>query len=491
MKKKIIFGLICLLAFTTSVSAEDYSELFNEIAPNGVLELSSIKPTTQTELNEFLTVNLSWDYDPIQISAYVENCNQELTQCDLHLTNMGGQDTPVSQENHVVQITYKETDQEMKKLVDKYVTELENSKQSDGHILLYDVADLSLINYYYHIENKETNSDLNDCINYSIDLKEMFGNTNINYYLNNNAGSGSPMQDMGFFGTFALVYDGYIYGAVDYLGVQQKPVIYVPDDTIDTDEAYVAAAKKRIEDYLGKDAVKFEVWQARTILEDEGYDFEKLAGTTNLSENIYNLTIGDITRPFIIAKDSSKITNPEYVNKDLKTNVEISSNSSEVPLDTNISVSILNTDSEEFKKINEVLNVELSQSYDLTLYSNTANSNISKLTNGNLFEVSVPISESLKGKELIAYYVNANNEKEEHVVTIVDGIAKFTTNHFSIYTIAERKTSDSVQPGTIPEDPIDEQIPPTFDGIMNYVVIGVIGLVGLGTTGIILKKREN
>lgn len=37
------------------------------------------------------------------------------------------------------------------------------------------------------------------------------------------------------------------------------------------------------------------------------------------------------------------------------------------------------------------------------------------------FEVRIPLSEKLKGKDLVAYYVDNNGNKEEHEVTIKDG----------------------------------------------------------------------
>ena len=38
------------------------------------------------------------------------------------------------------------------------------------------------------------------------------------------------------------------------------------------------------------------------------------------------------------------------------------------------------------------------------------------------------------------YQVKGTGEKEEHDVTIKDGYAVFTTDHFSIYTLAEKKS---------------------------------------------------
>ena len=55
-----------------------------------------------------------------------------------------------------------------------------------------------------------------------------------------------------------------------------------------------------------------------------------------------------------------------------------------------------------------------------------------------MFEVSIPISsDSLKSKDLMAYYVDADGKVTKYPAVIKEGCAVFETNHFSIYTIAE------------------------------------------------------
>lgn len=67
-----------------------------------------------------------------------------------------------------------------------------------------------------------------------------------------------------------------------------------------------------------------------------------------------------------------------------------------------------------------------------------------------LFEVKIPIADSLKGKTLTAYYVDNNDKVVEYEVKVKDGYATFTINHFSIYTLAEKKTTTGIQTeGTI------------------------------------------
>lgn len=49
----------------------------------------------------------------------------------------------------------------------------------------------------------------------------------------------------------------------------------------------------------------------------------------------------------------------------------------------------------------------------------------------------VPSTE-LRGKNLVAYYVDDSGEIKEYAVEVVDNVAVFETDHFSIYTVAEK-----------------------------------------------------
>ena len=137
----------------------------------------------------------------------------------------------------------------------------------------------------------------------------------------------------------------------------------------------------------------------------------------------------------IIKRDSSKMLNPEYKTVDISNNVEISSSSSEIPLDTYIKSDEL-TSGTEYERIIHLLDVNDNITYDISLFSDSLKNNVSKLENGT-FEVKIPITEDLVGKTLVAYYVDENDKVVEYKVTVKDGYAIFETDHFSIYTIAE------------------------------------------------------
>lgn len=118
------------------------------------------------------------------------------------------------------------------------------------------------------------------------------------------------------------------------------------------------------------------------------------------------------------------------------------------------------------------------------------------------FEVRIPLSEKLKGKDLVAYYVDDNGNKEEHEVTIKEGYAVFNTNHFSTYTLAEKpaetpdktpiETPDNTPKGddnTNNENEKDDT-PKTGTGILTIEsILGIFAVVL--ASAVIIAKREN
>ena len=143
------------------------------------------------------------------------------------------------------------------------------------------------------------------------------------------------------------------------------------------------------------------------------------------------------------AKDSSKVFNDEIkvITSDTSSEVTISA-SSVIPLDTLIQVARL-TSGEDYEKIvnllKDVVNTNSLEMFDLKLFSKSINDYITTLDDGN-FEVKLPLSEELKGKEnLIVYFVDEDDNLEVHPVRLSDdgNFAIFTTDHFSIYTLGE------------------------------------------------------
>lgn len=130
-----------------------------------------------------------------------------------------------------------------------------------------------------------------------------------------------------------------------------------------------------------------------------------------------------------------------------------------------------------YNKIMKILNVTNSETFDISLFAKSISKYITKLEDGS-FEVRIPIKESLQNKNLIVYYVDDEGKKEEYEVTIENGYAKFNTNHFSIYTLAEKPITKN------------EEIknPETSDKIIYDFIIGATSILGIALTIKLLKK---
>lgn len=447
---------------------EQFSDVFKKVTENNQLTIKSIKPATAEEADLILGAYLK-SFDTENGHFYIGNCSDGGSICDVYSTETG--------ETHALNITYESNlDAGILKIVNDMI-----ARYPDGKMFL--VEDLELINYIVSKNYSQDFGNENQMINFSSEAKAYLGN--MTGILDARMGWGDPFTS-GCAGGFAIMYNNTIYGMLTNGGAQQNNVIYIPETTEDTIEAYIAAAQKRINTYLKNENVKVtyggkvseyvsDESEIEWVSDNLGFDISKI-------ESYYNVTYNENTIPFLIIKDSSKVKEEvEYKNDDIITGISISTTSPDVPLDTIIQATEITKDNEQYQEITTKLNVKEALIYDLKLFSSTTNQFISKLKDG-LFQVRIPIPESMLNKNLAAYYIHEDGTIEEHPITVMDGVAHFTTNHFSVYTITEKIEL---------EDAIKEKVPNTYDGIMNYVGLGVVGLIGLSITGLTYKKKEN
>lgn len=239
-------------------------------------------------------------------------------------------------------------------------------------------------------------------------------------------------------GIFLVKYNGITYYMNSTLGARGEHIIYVPTTTGDSKEELMAAAQKRIDEYIGKDKMKlsysgtaYDIWLQQEYEEtrdmwkeaDPNMTFEQwkdygnvfiptynnfeeainIKGVTE-ADSVFSITVGGKKHFIIVKKDNSKMITPSYRTTDIETDVMISSSDSAIPLDTNIQAKQL-TNGSEYNKIIKLLNVKESAMFDLKLYSSSLENYVTKTDEG-IFEVK-------------------------------DGYAIFKTKHFSIYTLAE------------------------------------------------------
>ncbi|MCI8575866.1 MAG: hypothetical protein HFI09_05285 [Bacilli bacterium] len=476
------------------------SDRFKEIVANGVFEVNAVAPKNESELDAFVSAHFMKKYDIDNFFGSLNFCNEDYSNCVLDLNWYTSEES--YSEAHVVDVLWKSADSNVKNMVDTYAKKLEDlrdpKKDEYGNLknLDFTLSDLNLVNYYSHIQNQSMNG-LNSIIRYVDGIQKLFDYSNLSYALDIRAGDKQPLREYGF-GHLTISYQDVVYALVESVGVWQNGVIYIPDDTENTSDAYIAAAKKRIDAYLGNHDAKIEVVSKLEdfVLKDAGIgedgqpvdmeaDFSALGDVSKMGDYVYQITIGNITKPVVMIRDSSKIVEkPVLETKDLDTNITISTDSSLVPLDTVVKVQEIKKGMESFQVIQNVLKFKAAdnvQIYDLKLYSETAKDFIKSISDGK-FEVRIPVRESLKGKTLYAYYVRDNGKVEEYPVTLKDGMATFLTSHFSVYTISEKLDVD------LAEDFLVEDVPKTYDSILSYVVLGIFGLLGILATFKLNKK---
>lgn len=463
---------------SVKVVKDETDTILNKIAPNGVWTIDAVKPTSVDESDSILT-SIANDIDMpkgYEIQAWcngMDNMDPE----SVHINVLYNGRILVEKD---VKAVYKEPTKEVvndvtpviEKITDKIGTELDTEKA-------FLLDDLNLINY---LNTAKGEFDASVALNFSKELIELTNGSNISYKFDTRCGdSGNDLWSY-LGGTAVVFYDG---AAVDTtkIGLRKCHVLYVPVETKDTDEAKIAAALKRIEEYLGTTTgIKISVGKTLESISNEEYDWnefdffdEKTSGT-----NYFNVTINGETYKFVISKsDKVKEEAPKYVGSNLGSNITITSDDTTIPLDTAITAKKV-----EKEIIKNTLGTDKYEAYDISLYSNAKQTNITKLENSK-FEVSLPIPESLKGKDITVYYITDAGEKEEHTATIKgDDMLTFETNHFSTYVVAEKVVENNKQED---KGEKDESPDTGYTNTINYVLATTI----ISALGIVILKRKD
>ncbi len=483
--KKVLLCITALLMFVPSikVGAADVQvgEIFNKVAPNLVFEVGAIKPKTEMEADTFVNTYVMKKYNEY---ASLYPCNDDFSVCTL---TVGTNDEA---ESHEVQVKWAKEDSKVMSVVKNAMDIMEADRDKDTGYVSYLVKGLEVLNFYssmgYTGFKDITVKSLNvNLINYSNEIKEKFDYAPLSITYDLRQGSMSPIYGGGA-GFLTVAYEDVIYGYMDNVSYGYFLVIYIDDATEDTPEAYMTAAEERINNYYSGSDKKFKVTLGD--VNDPDYDYyieqynelEEKDKIGDMAKYYYMVSNGTISEPIVIVKNSSKVVSEVGMkSQDIHTNISISANNASVPVDTTISVEKYEKDSDEFKELDKVLELgdKESVTYDLSLYSESTNQVITDIKDGE-FEVTVPLTEELKGKNLVAYYVDENDKKIEYEVTIEDDEATFYTNHFSIYTIAEKTST------------VTEQVPNTYDGITNSLLMGLVGLLGLVCSSILVKDKK-
>jgi len=452
--------------------SNDFKKVLNS---DGKFVINSVKPTTEEEWWSLfdLLYMIPTDYEWAE-----SNMAEDFSAFDLTIVDSQGYP-----ETHRVKVVYK-YDERINSIAKELLKNLPEDK-------VFAVKDMELINYWLHSGEEETEVGSN-FDNYSSELKKYVENKNFKFYIDNRMGADDEFYTMRA-GIGLLQYNNATYGIRTFMELEGKHILYVPDNTASTKEALVAAVQKRVDEYAGEGKVKISAGEGtiekyyedyynkiikaaedkiaaekakenpdknlimdyewdidmnKMYKEDFKYSYTDPEGDHYFLQSAvggfwFVATIDGVNYEFIVNKDSDKMITPTHKTADLSTNVEISTTSISVPLDTAIEAEKL-TSGDDYDRVIKILDVKDNETYDLRLYSNSLNEYVTKLEDGT-FEVRLPLPDKFKDKkDLKVYYVEENGKIQEYDVTIEDkdGYVVFTTNHFSIYTLAEKVKFD-------------------------------------------------
>lgn len=422
-----------------------YSDVFKKIAPNGIWDLGCLKPKDYVQGVEMLSKLVMDIVEPYGYQGYAtflgdeENFNPEKVKVCIY--NYVDYEDGNEQE-HLITVKYLSEDSEKVAIVKPVLNKMRQYKDYSEPSVenAYVLEDLYLINYLFANAGEEYLRG-DEALNFSKELIDATGGANISFEYVSKMGDGTPNRLYSYSAGDVIVYfEGKPYTSMLAASLGSY-VLYIPD-TVDMkdDNAVIAAATKRIKDYIGQDA-KFTITVAGTLESIKEYNPHTFYDETKTGDNYYHLKIGNKTYNFAICKkEVSKLEQPKYVGNNLASNVVVTSDSSSVPLDTSVTVKEVKNDT-----IKKALGTSVYAAYDISLYSNAKQVSITKITDGK-FVVTVPVPEDLRDvKNLTVYYIDSKGNKDEKTATVdVDkGIATFETDHFSTYVVAEKLNKDN------------------------------------------------
>lgn len=487
LKVLLIFIAIFIFGITNVNAATEYEEnLIYRIAADGKNStFKTIKPKDKNEAYLILSNVVNNILDEEEYTADVHCTDDELTKCDITIYKRGVVEPIIKFCD--INVTYDVPEEN--EVVNSILSKIKVANDESDFENFYFISDLNLINLYM------TETDINRIwsqnaarhLKFSKDFIEISDGSDVSFYLETRCGGGGAMY-LYAMGETSLFYNNYNYDNV-CTGIYLQRVIYIPEKTKETPEAYIKAAQERIDSYLGAEN-EVKVTYGGT-LNSLGEDDEDVVQREKTDGNYYNVTINDETYKFYIMKGSNKqLEKPKYKGKHIKTNIKITTDNSTVPLDTHLTVEVIKN-----KDIEEIVGTDNYYAYDIKLYSTTKSDSIKKINNGK-FLVSIPLDGSFDGENVIVYYLDNNNKLNKYETIVKDGVASFETDHFSTYILAEKivekDTSSNITEDTtetMPKDTLDDTPKTGTTNLFQYVVIAVVILYTLGIVAL-SKKTE-
>lgn len=454
----LTFVLLMFMFIGTVNAATEYEEgLIYKIAPDGKNAVFKMhKPVDEGDFYIVMENVLNYILNEEEYIATAYATSEELNNCDIDISNSI---TGELVGTYNVDVTYDEP--EKNETIESILNKMKLPQDLYDLKNYYCVSDLNLINLYMLGESWSNN--LANNLKFSKEFIEISEGSNLSFYLIARAGGPGEMFSYSA-GDLSVFYDGYCYTNL-MTGIYLQRVIYIPQNTAETSEAYIKAAQKRINDYLGtKDEV---VVTYGGSLDELWENPEDLVDRDTTDGNYYNVTIGEETYKFYIMKGSrEKLEKPKYRGKHIKSNIKITTDDATVPLDTELNIKVV-----EDKELEKALKTKNYKAYDIKLYSLGKEAAITKLASGK-FLVSIPIPNNLKNKALTIYFVDSNGKAYEYKENSRDdknNIITFETDHFSTYAVAEQ--AKDVTPGTGVKSNIEIATIASLVSFVSYVIL--------------------
>lgn len=451
--------------FNRNFDTTGMDAIYNSMLTNGKIKINTVDPTDDFDFAETAITAALSKYETERYRIY-GSCNTK-NDCFVNISDK----TDYSKfKEYKAEYEFVKPNMLIKNRIDSYAKSFKYEEMHPEKYL-FTMEDLETINYKYTLPNFDDIDGLNAIINYSSEFQNKIGYTNIGIKLDTRAGWDDKFSS-GCFGYLNLIYDDVVYSYVKIAGVKQNNVLYVPDETENTREAYIKAALDRVNKYIPKANVKIEYAGQIADINDFGVlSLNDIVDVNKTLGEYYKVTIGEEEYYYFIAKDSAKMRTPVMNTVDTLTDISIKTESSEVPLDSKINTVVIDAKSDEYKEFLKKVNINNGLVVDLKLFSDSINKNISKLDDG-VFKVYVPLNDELRKLDLTAYYVKDNGEIEKHDVKIEGDYLVFETDHFSTYVIGGNKLEN----------------PATLDNVSTWIITTSVSLLGLA--GAVLYKRK-
>jgi hypothetical protein len=496
--KLVIIFILIILPLNVLANEQEINELYSKIIPsNGKVVLKSIVPKDGIDSESITTVliNEMINSDKYEATAYCED-NKKIASCKMRIyckkITDDCSETYITSEDHDFTAEFDEPSSETQGIVNNLISNLPHTMvPPENKEEWYRLEDLSILNYYSTVKVEDKWNDASIAIKFST-INNIVKGANFSYVFLPMEGDAN-LEGLGFYadGFVIIKYMDYVY-ATSTAALYAKNVIYIPENTDNTREAYITAVQKRLNEYFGNNTNVTVSYGGLISNLDEDLLYDPV-DTYNTDGNYYNITIANRSYKFYVVKaDDSKLKQPVYIGSNLENDITIQSNDSSIPLDTKVNVEAISNDT-----IKEIVKTDNYIAFNISLYSKNKETNIAKLDNGE-FSIRIPIPTSLKDKKLKVFYIQENNEAPEQFEVVKEnGYATFKTNHFSTYALAEENEENqtvTTQPeNTVPDENQTETEKPIDNpktGIQLSIMVGITIITIAWAIAYISQKKK-